>query len=82
MNNWDDDSDPEFPDDWEEDGGETLTRVCPHCSCDVYEDAEQCPLCGEWISRPLTAWEGRPTWWIILGLLGIGAVLFGWVFLI
>jgi ribosomal protein S27AE len=75
MSNRDDDSDPVLPGGRDDDGGETLTRECPQCGADVYEDAEQCPLCGEWFTRRLTAWQGKPTWRIILGLLGMGAVL-------
>jgi hypothetical protein len=46
------------------------------CGMDVYEDAEKCPLCGEFFSRqPGEAWRGKPMWWIVLGLLGIIAVI-------
>jgi hypothetical protein len=76
MPDWDDNSDPELPEAWGDDDGESLTRPCPQCGCDVYEDAERCPLCGEWMTRTRTAWEGRPLWWIILGFLGIGAVIY------
>jgi hypothetical protein len=75
MRAWDDDSDPELPAVWEDDDSDTLTVACPKCGMDVYEDAEQCPLCGEWMTRSLRGWEGKPAWWIVLGLLGIGAVL-------
>ena len=68
------DSDP-FPD-WEDD--ETLTRECTSCGAEVYEDVEQCPVCGEWITDSTSAWSDRPTWWVVLGLLGIGSVL--WLF--
>lgn len=78
MSRWDDDSGPELPEEWDDDDGETLTRPCPACGGDVYEDAEQCSLCGEWLTtsgRPLRGWEGRPKWWIVLGGVGIVAVI-------
>jgi hypothetical protein len=46
------------------------------CGMDVYEDAEECPLCGEFFTRQTgEAWRGKPTWWIVLGLVGIIAVI-------
>ena len=74
-----DDEDWELPDEEEEgygdDDGETPTIDCPACGATVYEDAEQCPVCGEYITQSTSAWDGKPLWWIILGLLGIFAVL-------
>ena len=78
--NWDEDSDIddwEFPDEPlgdEED--ETVTVDCPNCGATMYEDAPQCPACGEYVSRTTSAWQGRPVWWILLGLAGIIATLF------
>jgi predicted RNA-binding Zn-ribbon protein involved in translation (DUF1610 family) len=71
------------PDDWDvedaeedlDDDGETAVLPCPACGAEVYEDAERCPRCGEYIVRRLRGWEGRPWWWVPLGLLGIGAVI-------
>ena len=50
---------------------------CPECGAEVYEDAERCPSCGSYIilSSSGSVWQGRPAWWIILGLLGIIAVI-------
>ena len=73
---WDDDEwdDEDWPDD---DDGETLTISCPNCRADIYEDAEQCPHCGEYVERTATSavWDGRPGWWILLGALGIIATI-------
>ncbi|RLS51882.1 MAG: hypothetical protein DWH91_17945 [Planctomycetota bacterium] len=67
-----DDDDEEFDDDH----AEEVTVPCRMCGCDIYDDAIQCPLCGEYQTKsPLTAWEGRPLWWRVGGLLGIIAVL-------
>ncbi|WP_169976931.1 zinc-ribbon domain-containing protein [Tautonia rosea] len=73
---WDDDSEDwdEDPDDWDDDD-ESAVLPCPSCGAEVYEDAEQCPHCGEFIVRRLRVWEGRPWWWVAMGLLGIGAMI-------
>ena len=69
-------------DDWEEDGNWTDdsdeasdTIACSNCGADIYEDAEQCPVCHEYVTSSHSAWESKPTWWIVLGLLGIFAVI-------
>ena len=75
---WSDDDldDREFPDeDSDDDDNESPTRECPRCGMDVYEDIEQCPLCGAWITADTSPWSGRSTWWVILGLLGIVALV-------
>ncbi len=73
LNDW------EYPDEDDEDT-QSDTRPCPNCGADVYEDAEQCPVCGQYItSGSRSLWARRSAWWILLGLLGMGAVL--WVLL-
>lgn len=68
--------DREYPDvDPREDDDSTETVECPLCHADVYEDAEQCPVCGEFIPRTPSAWSDKPTWWIALGILGIITLL-------
>ncbi len=74
----DEDSDPDWDDD--EDYGpddQSTTTDCIQCGCEIYDDAARCPLCGEYQvgDRTLTAWQGRPFWWKLGGLLGILAVL-------
>lgn len=67
------DWDEETDDTWEED--EELTVPCPACGTEIYEDAPQCPVCGEYVTRSSgRVWEGKPVWYILLGLLGILAV--------
>jgi hypothetical protein len=75
---WSDDDllDREFPDEDDDDDDEpTLTSQCPRCGVDVYEDVEQCPLCGTWITSNTTPWAGRSWWWVALGVLGIIALV-------
>ena len=75
MTAWNEDSDPDYTDDQDADEGDSLTHPCPECGTDVYEDAERCPACGEWITRRSSVWQGKPLWWVILGVLGIIAVV-------
>ncbi len=70
---WDDDHDPDDPDD----DDTSLTVACPVCGADVYEDAEHCPSCGDFIVLSTSPWTGKPLWWVLLGLAGIFAVM--WV---
>ena len=64
------------PDEFDDDDG-TRTITCADCGAEVYEDAPQCPICGEYISSSSgSLWQGRPGWWIVLGLLGIIAVIY------
>lgn len=51
------------------------TEPCPNCGREIYEDAEQCPYCGEYIIRSSNPLSGRPTWWIVLGILGLLAFI-------
>lgn len=74
-----DEGDSDF-DSYDDDSGfdaddETVTVECPKCGCDMYEDAEQCPLCGEWIIQKPTAFTGKPGWYILLALIGIIATI-------
>lgn len=69
--------DHEWPDDNDDegfgDGAETVP--CPECGADIYEDAECCPLCGEYLVQRHDVWAGRSPWWLVLGLAGVVAVI-------
>lgn len=69
--------DDEYPENDDSDDEETATIVCPHCGTDVYEDAEYCPVCDNYITTTssASAFSGRPLWWILLGLAGVAATL-------
>jgi len=70
---WDDD-DSEF-DDFGDESHEAELLPCPACKTPIYEDAPQCPACGEYVVHDTSAWSGRSWWWILLGLVGIVAVI-------
>ncbi|HEX8202018.1 MAG TPA: zinc-ribbon domain-containing protein [Isosphaeraceae bacterium] len=67
----------DLDDDWtlEDDSDSSDVVPCPECGAEVYEDAEQCPACGQYIILSTSPWRGRPLWWILLGLAGFAAVL-------
>lgn len=67
---WDvDDSDPP-------DGAGTVR--CQNCGTEVYEDASQCPTCGDYI-LPSKQESGFPKWMIWLAFLIVFAILFGYI---
>jgi len=64
---------PDPPDDEEDDD---YTVPCPECGEPVYEDAEQCPYCGSYITSSSHPFEGRPVWWVVLGVIGVIGLVF------
>lgn len=71
---WDDNDPDEY--DYETGDDESETVPCPSCGEPIYEDSEHCPYCGEYVTFSTSAWEGRPLWWIVQGLIGVAAVIF------
>lgn len=72
--------DDELPDDaylgdgdWDDDEAELID--CPACGAEIYEEAEQCPVCGEYVLPDNHVWSGRPAWWVVLGVLGLLATM-------
>jgi len=65
--------DYEYPEEPDDEQPETIR--CPACGAEVYEDAVQCPACGDYVTAASGVWSGRPTWWIVLGLVGILAAV-------
>ena len=81
MRNPTDDRD-EFADEDDEVGdadeyGDTAaeTVACPACGAEVYEEAEQCPRCGDYITHSSSIWAGKSWWWTLLGLLGVAGLI-------
>jgi hypothetical protein len=64
---WDDDA-------LDDDTAEVMP--CPECGAEIYEDAEQCPVCGCYVTFGTSPWSGRSPIWIVLGIAGIVAVIF------
>lgn len=58
-----------------EENDSTDVLPCPACGTEVYEEAQQCPACGEYILRHISPFSGKPLWYVLLGLVGVGAVV-------
>ena len=73
----DDWEDPDYGDDDYGDDDEPELLACPECGGEVYEDAEQCPHCGQYIKPggSTSVLSGRPFWFIALAIAGIIAVI-------
>ena len=72
---WSDDED-DWDEDWTDEDEPADTVLCPNCAAEIYEEAEQCPVCGEYVvhqSGP--PWQGKPGWYVALAVLGVIAVL-------
>ena len=65
----------EYPDEDQFDEDRDDTMPCPSCGAEIYDDAVQCPVCGEYVTADTSPWSGRPTWWILLGVAGVAAVI-------
>lgn len=64
-----------FDEDWPAEDDSTEVVPCPVCGADIYEDAPQCPACGEYVIPDTSVWSGKPTWYLLLALAGLAAVI-------
>lgn len=66
----------EYPDVHEDDDDPSSHTVeCPECGESIYDDAEQCPFCGQYVTIDTRSLAGRPFWYVALALLGIAATI-------
>jgi len=76
TDDWDDE---EFEDDYDEEDFDDEPYgwyECPLCGAEVYDDANLCPTCDEYmVPKLVTRSELKPIWYIFLGMAGILAVL-------
>ena len=73
--------DADFDDNDAEDYGEDESTIpCPHCGADVFDDAEQCPSCGEWLVGERRPTTGRKGWFFLFGLVLVALVILAWIF--
>lgn len=73
SNEWDEDWDDDF-DSAIDDGDSELdegTVSCPYCGAAVFEDAEWCPHCENYISQEdAPTGQSKPAWiWVVLFLI-------------
>jgi hypothetical protein len=70
-----DDYDPDDPETYpsgvyaDDDGPATVP--CPHCKAEILEDSEQCPRCGNYISKEDVPREGKTGPWVMLMVLAL-----------
>jgi predicted RNA-binding Zn-ribbon protein involved in translation (DUF1610 family) len=69
-----DDDDDEWDDDPDDDDE---TMPCPHCGEAVFDDAERCPECGQYLSRE-DAPRSKP-WWVVLGVVACLGMMAWWI---
>ncbi len=74
----DDQDDWEYSDESDDETAETLP--CRECGAVIYEDAEQCPVCGSYVIRDTNPLRGRSVAWLVLGLAGVVAVIVALLF--
>ncbi len=73
--------DYEYPDENDlDDDPDEYTDACPNCDADVYDDADYCPHCGEFIPFDRSPFSKRPVIWTVLGVLGVSAVIAAIIF--
>jgi hypothetical protein len=54
------------------------TIPCPHCGAEIYDDAERCPECGEYLSHENAPTTSNKPWWIVIGVLFCLAIVILW----
>ncbi|MDB5388073.1 MAG: hypothetical protein JWM11_3719 [Planctomycetaceae bacterium] len=69
---WDDDFDGDDEDD-------QLTVPCPYCRHPVYEDAEYCSNCDEYISLEDAPPVPKPIWVVVVVMLCLASMLFWYI---
>jgi predicted nucleic acid-binding Zn ribbon protein len=42
-------------------GEEHQTAACPNCGAEIYDDAEKCPKCGQYVTREFRGSRGPAT---------------------
>jgi hypothetical protein len=54
------------------------TMPCPHCGEEIYDDAEQCPACGRYLSDEDSPAQSQP-WWILIGVAICILIVIAWM---
>jgi predicted nucleic acid-binding Zn ribbon protein len=60
------------------DSDDDCTSPCPHCGELIYDDAERCPECGQYVSREDAPTSRKPLW-ILIGLVVCALVVVAWL---
>ena len=67
--------DYEYPDEPDDDDYESDTVTCSECQAEVYEDAEQCPVCGNYIVSTNAGLSAFSLPFLVLGMAGLISVI-------
>jgi predicted nucleic acid-binding Zn ribbon protein len=59
------------------DPDDDVTQPCPHCGTAIYDDAEQCHACGQYLSQEDATRKPLPAW-IIVGLVICLVIAISW----
>ena len=62
--------------DFDDESDDVETLACPACGEQIYEDAQQCPHCGDWIIPVDARGRSLRLIWIVAALLLIVAMIF------
>lgn len=82
----DDSPEDEWSPEWQDENeygsedDEEPTVPCPHCRAEIHEDAQQCPVCGEFISAEDSHRSNYPPWVIATAIILLLAVIATYVF--
>ena len=74
----DDHEDPDSLDQDAEDDPDAMTVPCPHCGADVFDEADVCPRCGNFILHEDQRNKHRPVWLMIAVIVCLAIVLLVW----
>jgi hypothetical protein len=76
---WDEDGDYEAFDGYDSQIDEDAPTVpCPYCRREIHEDANQCPYCGQYVSREDAPRQPKP-WWLIVGVVVCLYLIWRWL---
>ena len=64
-------------DDWDTSADDDPTASCPLCGEAIYDDAERCPACGNYLSLEEAPAGQRPLW-IMIGVVVCLAIAVLW----
>jgi len=70
----------EFPDDSDLDADVVLGPLvpCPYCGAAIFDGAQQCPLCKQWVSHSLGDWRSSRKWYVRGGRWAVKVLLVNW----
>ncbi len=75
---WADDEDDLDDEEGPEDDSGEVTSPCPYCHEPIYDDAERCPECGQYLSR--VDGPGNRPLWLVAGVAVCLAIVAWWTF--